>query len=178
MIGQDEEPGLGNAGLARLASCFIASLAFFEVSAVGYNIRYQFGIFGQAIRNGCRVEIMDKWLRGSNPGEIVRPQIHHEAKFGGHAVVSKDERGRYQVRWLPDTEVKGEAYNAPIPGYRVGTSNIVRLSKAEAGESFDFAAFNEGHYNGAVADKWEAVLFRGDELARGKVLRLQRQYFF
>jgi len=67
---------------------------------------------------------------------------------------------------------------APIPGYRVGTSNIVRLSKAEAGESFDFAAFNEGDYNGAVADKWEAVLFRGDELARGKVLRLQRQYFF
>jgi len=183
VIEQEEEPGLGNGGLGRLASCFMDSLASVEVPAIGYGIRYEFGIFEQAIRNGWQVEVTDKWLRFGNPWEIVRPEIYHEVKFGGHTEAGKDEHGRYQVRWVPDTEVKGEAYDTPILGYRVGTCNTLRLWKAEAVESFDFAAFNHGDYYRAVADKMSSeniakVLYPNDELPQGKTLRLQQQYFF
>ncbi|HEX2661505.1 MAG TPA: glycogen/starch/alpha-glucan phosphorylase [Candidatus Acidoferrum sp.] len=183
VIEQEEEPGLGNGGLGRLASCFMDSLASLEVPAVGYGIRYEFGIFEQAIKNGWQVEMTDKWLRFGNPWEIVRPEIYYEVKFGGHTEASEDEHGRYQVRWLPDTEVKGEAYDTPMLGYRVGTCNTLRLWKAEAVESFDFAAFNHGDYYRAVADKVESeniakVLYPNDDLAQGKTLRLQQQYFF
>jgi starch phosphorylase len=183
VIEQEEEPGLGNGGLGRLASCYMDSLASLEVPAVGYGIRYEFGIFEQAIVNGWQVEVTDKWLRFGNPWEVVRPEIYYEVKFGGHTEVGKDKQGRLQVRWLPDTEVKGEAYDTPILGYRVGTCNTLRLWKAEAVESFDFAAFNHGDYYRAVADKMESenitkVLYPNDELAQGKTLRLQQQYFF
>jgi starch phosphorylase len=183
VIEQEEEPGLGNGGLGRLASCFMDSLASLEVPAVGYGIRYEFGIFEQAVRNGWQVEVTDKWLRFGNPWEIVRPEIYYQVKFGGHTQASQDEQGRYQVRWLPDMVVKGEAYDTPILGYRVGTSNTLRLWKAEAVESFDFAAFNHGDYYRAVADKMESeniakVLYPNDELPQGRRLRLQQQYFF
>ncbi|HJZ99958.1 MAG TPA: glycogen/starch/alpha-glucan phosphorylase, partial [Candidatus Solibacter sp.] len=129
------------------------------------------------------VEVTDKWLRFGNPWEIVRPEINYEVKFGGRTEAGKDEHGRYQVRWLPHTEIKGEAYDTPILGYRVGTCNTLRLWKAEAIESFDFAAFNHGDYYRAVADKVESeniakVLYPNDELIQGKTLRLQQQYFF
>jgi len=180
---QEDEPGLGNGGLGRLASCYMDSLASLEVPAVGYGIRYEFGIFEQAINDGWQVEMTDKWLRFGNPWEIVRPEIYYEVKFGGHTEAGRDEHGRYQVRWLPDTEVKGEAYDTPVLGYRVGTCNTLRLWKAEAVESFDFAAFNHGDYYRAVADKVESenitkVLYPNDELLQGKTLRLQQQYFF
>jgi starch phosphorylase len=183
VVEQEEEPGLGNGGLGRLASCFLDSLASLEVPAVGYGIRYEFGKFEQTIKNGWQVEVTDKWLRFGNPWEIVRPEIYYEVKFGGRTEAGKDEHGRYQVRWLPDTEVKGEAYDTPILGYRVGTCNTLRLWKAEAVESFDFAAFNHGDYYCAVADKVESeniskVLYPNDELIQGKALRLQQQYFF
>jgi glycogen phosphorylase len=182
VIEQEEEPGLGNGGLGRLASCFLDSLASLEVPAVGYGIRYEFGIFEQAIKNGWQVEITDKWLRFGNPWEIVRPEIYYEVKFGGRTEAGQDERGQYRVLWLPDTEVKGEAYDTPILGYRVGTCNTLRLWKAEAVESFDFTAFNHGDYYRAVADKVESenitkVLYPNDELIQGKTLRLQQQYF-
>jgi starch phosphorylase len=183
VIEQEEEPGLGNGGLGRLAACFLDSLASLEVPAVGYGIRYEFGIFEQAIKNGWQIEITDKWLRFGNPWEIVRPEIYYEVKFGGHTEAGRDEHGRYRVRWLPGTEVKGEAYDTPILGYRVGTCNTLRLWKAEAVESFDFAAFNHGDYYRAVADKMESenitkVLYPNDELIQGRTLRLQQQYFF
>src|SRR5215813_13001726 len=183
VIDQEEEPGLGNGGLGRLAACFMDSLASLEVPAVGYGIRYEFGIFEQAIKDGWQVELTDKWLRFGNPWEIVRPEIYYEVKFGGHTEAGKDEQGRYRVHWIPDTEVKGEAYDTPILGYRVGTCNTLRLWKAEAVESFDFAAFNLGDYYRAVADKVESenitkVLYPNDELIQGKTLRLQQQYFF
>jgi starch phosphorylase len=159
------------------------SLASLEVPAVGYGIRYEFGIFEQAIKNGWQVEMTDKWLRYGNPWEIVRPEIYYEVKFGGHTEAGYDKHGRYQVHWIPDTEVKGEAYDTPILGYRVGTCNTLRLWKAEAVESFDFAAFNYGDYYRAVSDKVESenitkVLYPNDELIQGKTLRLQQQYFF
>ena len=180
---QEEEPGLGNGGLGRLASCFLDLLASLEVPAVGYGIRYEFAIFEQAIKDGWQAEITDKWLRFGNPWEIVGPEIYYEVKFGGRTEAGTDEHGRYRVRWLPDTEVKGEAYDTPILGYRVGTCNPLRLWKAEAVESFDFAAFNHGDYYRAVADKVESenitkVPYPNDELIQGKTLRLQQQYFF
>ena len=183
LIEQEEEPGLGNGGLGRLASCYLDSLASVEVPAVGYGIRYEFGIFDQTIKDGWQVEITDKWLRFGNPWEIARPEIAYDVKFGGRTEASTDEQGRYRVRWIPETVVKGVAYDTPILGYRVGTCNPLRLWKAEAVESFDFAAFNHGDYYRAVEDKMQSenitkVLYPNDEVIQGKNLRLQQQFFF
>src|SRR5690348_2040548 len=175
LIAQEEEPGLGNGGLGRLASCFMDSLASVEVPAIGYGIRYEFGIFDQVIRDGWQCEITDKWLRFGNPWEVARSEIAYEVKFGGRSEHYTDERGCSRVRWIPDTEVKGVAYDTPILGYRVGTCNTLRLWKAEAVESFDFAAFNHGDYYRAVQDKMLSenitkVLYPNDEVAAGKEL--------
>ena len=183
LLEQEEEPGLGNGGLGRLASCFLDSLASIEVPAVGYGIRYEFGIFDQRIQDGWQVEVTDKWLRFGNPWEIVRPEIAYDVMFGGRTETWTDDVGRFRVRWIPDTVVKGVAYDTPILGYRVPTCNPLRLWKAEAVESFDFAAFNHGDYYQAVRDKVDSenitkVLYPNDEVAQGKRLRLQQQFFF
>ncbi len=183
LLEQEEEPGLGNGGLGRLASCYLDSLASLEVPAVGYGIRYEFGIFDQTIRDGWQVEITDKWLRFGNPWEIARPEVAHDVKLGGHTVAGHDEHGRYRVRWVPERVVKGVAYDTPMLGYRVGTCGHMRLWKAEAVESFDFAAFNHGDYYRAVQDKMVSenitkVLYPNDEVLAGKTLRLEQQFFF
>ncbi len=183
ILAQEEEPGLGNGGLGRLASCYMDSLASVEVPAIGYGIRYEFGIFDQIIRDGWQCEITDKWLRNGNPWEIARPEIAYEVKFGGRTEGFTDEHGRFRIRWIPETEVKGVAYDTPILGYRVNTCDILRLWKAEAIESFDFAAFNHGDYYRAVQDKMVSenitkVLYPNDEVAAGKELRLRQQFFF
>ncbi|MEI8046420.1 MAG: glycogen/starch/alpha-glucan phosphorylase [Bacteroidota bacterium] len=180
---QEEEPGLGNGGLGRLASCYLDSLASLEVPAIGYGIRYEFGIFDQTIKDGWQVEITDKWLRFGNPWEIVRPEIAYDVKFGGYSEPWTDDQGQFRVRWIPGTVVKGVAYDTPILGYRVGTCNHLRLWKAEAVESFDFASFNHGDYYRAVEDKMRSenitkVLYPNDEVMEGKTLRLQQQFFF
>jgi len=179
---QEEEPGLGNGGLGRLASCFMESLASLEVPAVGYGLRYEFGIFDQVIRDGWQVEITDKWLRYGNPWEVVRPELTYEVKLGGHTETWRDEQGRYRVRWQPQHVVQGVAYDTPVLGYQVRTCNRMRLWKAEAVESFDFAAFNHGDYYRAVDDKVFSenitkVLYPNDEVVQGKSLRLEQQYF-
>jgi len=179
---QEEEPGLGNGGLGRLASCFMDSLASLEIPAVGYGLRYEFGIFDQTIRDGWQVEITDKWLRYGNPWEVVRPELTFEVKLGGHTESWTDDQGRYRVRWVPQHVVRGIAYDTPIPGYRVSTCNRMRLWKAEAIESFDFAAFNHGDYYRAVHEKMFSenitkVLYPNDEIIQGKNLRLEQQYF-
>jgi starch phosphorylase len=183
VLEQEEEPGLGNGGLGRLASCFQDSLASLGVPAIGYGIRYEFGIFDQTIVDGWQVEVTDKWLRFGNPWEIPHPEIAYDVPFGGHTEVRTDEQGRYRVRWVPDTVVKGVAYDTPILGYRATACNRLRLWKAEAVESFDFAAFNQGDYYQAVEDKMFSenitkVLYPNDEVAQGKTLRLQQQFFF
>ena len=183
LIDAEEEPGLGNGGLGRLASCYMDSLASVEVPAIGYGIRYEFGIFDQAIRNGCQVELTDKWLRFGNVWEIHRPELVYDVKFGGRTETFMDERKCYRVRWTPDEVVRGVAYDTPILGYHVGTCNTLRLWKAEAVESFDFEAFNTGDYQRAVEKKVESeniskVLYPNDEPAQGKRLRLQQQFFF
>ncbi len=180
---QEEEPGLGNGGLGRLASCYLDSLASVEIPAIGYGIRYEFGIFDQSIDDGWQVEVTDKWLRFGNPWEIARSEVAYDVRFGGRTEASTDERGYYRVRWVPDVVVKGMAYDTPILGYCVGTCNWLRLWKAEAVESFDFAAFNQGDYYRAVEDKMESenitkVLYPNDEMLQGKTLRLQQQFFF
>src|SRR5436190_6050914 len=178
IIAQEEEPGLGNGGLGRLAACYMDSLASVEVPAVGYGIRYEFGIFDQAIRDGWQCEITDKWLKNGNPWEIARPETTYAVKFGGRTEPFTDEHGRYRVRWIPDTEVRGVAYDTPIAGYRVATCSTLRLWKAEAIESFDFEAFNQSDYDRAVEDKVESetiskVLYPNDTAHRGKELRLK-----
>jgi len=179
---QEEEPGLGNGGLGRLASCFMDSLASLEIPAIGYGLRYEFGIFDQIIRNGKQVEITDKWLRYGNPWEIVRPELTYEVQLGGHTESWTDENGRYRVRWMPEHIVQGIAYDTPVLGFRVNTCNRMRLWKAEAVESFDFSAFNHGDYYRAVHDKMFSenitkVLYPNDEEIQGKNLRLEQQYF-
>ena len=183
LFDQEEDPGLGNGGLGRLASCYMDSLASLERPAIGYGIRYEFGIFDQAIRDGWQVEVTDKWLRFGNPWEIMRPELAFDVPLGGHTENWTDAQGRSRVRWIPQTVVKGVAYDTPILGYRVGTCNRLRLWKAEAVDSFDFAAFNHGDYYLAVEDKVTSenitkVLYPNDEHCQGKVLRLQQQFFF
>jgi starch phosphorylase len=183
LLEQEEEPGLGNGGLGRLAACYMESLATVQVSTIGYGIRYEFGIFDQVIRDGWQVEVTDKWLRCGNPWEIARPEIGFDVKLGGRTEGYKDERGRYRVRWIPERVVRGVAYDTPILGYRVGTANLLRLWSAQATESFDFQAFNVGDYYRAVERKVESenltkVLYPNDEASAGKRLRLEQQYFF
>ena len=183
LLEQEDEPGLGNGGLGRLAACYMDSLASLQVPAIGYGIRYEFGIFEQTIRDGWQAERTDKWLRYGNPWEVVRPELYYDVKFGGHTEHSTDDKGHHVAKWVPDNVVKGEAYDTPILGYRVGTSNLLRLWKAEAVESFDFAAYNQGDYYRAVEEKMSSenitkVLYPNDELIQGKILRLQQQFFF
>jgi len=183
LLEQEEEPGLGNGGLGRLAACYMDSLATLEIPTIGYGIRYEFGIFDQEIRDGWQVEVTDKWLHLGNPWEILRPEIAFNVKFGGYTESGSDEQGHFRVRWIPDRVVKGIAYDTPLVGYKVNTANFLRLWKAEACESFDFQSFNIGDYYGAVDEKVFSenitkVLYPNDEPAAGKQLRLEQQYFF
>ncbi len=183
LLEQEEEPGLGNGGLGRLAACYMDSLSSLEVPAIGYGIRYEYGIFDQEIRDGWQVEITDKWLRYGNPWEIARSENAMKVKFGGYTEAYTDMHGLYQVRWVPHIVVLGIPYDTPITGYKVNTVNTMRLWKAEAPDSFDFRAFNQGDYYGAVSSKVTSenitkVLYPNDEQIQGKELRLQQQYFF
>ena len=183
LLGQEEEPGLGNGGLGRLAACFIDSLATLEVPAIGYGIRYEFGIFHQEIIDGWQIEKTDKWLRKGNPWELVRPEWAVDVKFGGSTEQYIDEHNRLRIRWVPHKIVTGVPYDTLILGYRVNTANTLRLWRSEAPESFDFAVFNAGDYYGAVNQKVTSenlskVLYPNDQELRGKELRLEQQFFF
>ena len=183
LLDQEEEPGLGNGGLGRLAACYMDSLASLQVPAVGYGIRYEFGIFDQAIVDGWQSELTDKWLQFGNPWEVVRSDVTVEVPFGGHTEHYRDSEGRDRIRWRPSQVVRGIAHDTVVAGYRVPTTNLLRLWKAEAVESFDFRAFNAGDYFGAVEQKIASetiskVLYPNDEPAIGKRLRLAQQFFF
>ncbi len=183
LLEQEAEPGLGNGGLGRLAACYMDSLSTLEIPAVGYGIRYEFGIFTQEIQDGWQVEIADQWLRLGDPWEIRRPEAAVEVNFGGHTEAYSDDQGRYRVRWIPVQVVRGVPHDMPILGYKVNTANTLRLWKAEAPESFDFQEFNVGNYYGAVHEKVVTenitkVLYPNDEPPQGKQLRLEQQYFF
>jgi starch phosphorylase len=183
LLEREAEPGLGNGGLGRLAACFMDSLTTLNLPAIGYGIRYEFGIFTQVLHNGFQHEQPDKWLSFGNPWEIARPDYQVEVKFGGYTEVYKDIDNDYRVRWMPGQTVIGIPHDSPVPGYGTENVNILRLWKAEAGSAFDLHAFNAGDYFGAVADKMISenitkVLYPNDETRQGKELRLQQQYFF
>ncbi|MBI2571136.1 MAG: glycogen/starch/alpha-glucan phosphorylase [Candidatus Schekmanbacteria bacterium] len=183
LLEREEEPGLGNGGLGRLAACYLDSLATLEIPTIGYGIRYEFGIFDQEIRDGWQLEVTDKWLQLGNPWEIPRPEIAYNIGFGGGTETYTAGDGRQRVRWVPAHAVRGIGYDTPQLGYRVNTANMLRLWSAQACESFDFEAFNVGDYYGAVEEKLISenltkVLYPNDEPIQGKVLRLEQQYFF
>jgi starch phosphorylase len=183
LLDKEEEPGLGNGGLGRLAACFMDSLSTLEIPAVGYGIRYEFGIFDQVIVNGWQHEHPDNWLRFGNPWEIARPDYMVEVKFGGHTEAYVDEQGAYRVRWFPRTTVYGTPYDTPVSGYHNNTVNTLRLWAARAGEDFNLQVFNAGEYTQAVAAKTfseniSKVLYPNDHTPQGKELRLRQQYFF
>jgi starch phosphorylase len=174
VIAQEQEPGLGNGGLGRLAACYLDSLSSLEILAVGYGIRYEFGIFKQTIQDGWQVEQADHWTHLGHPWEIVHPEICFDVNFGGHL-----ENGE----WKPSQTLRGVACDMPITGFDVDTVNLLRLWKAEAAESFNFQAFNAGEYWHAVEKKVHSenitkVLYPNDESTKGKELRLIQQYFF
>ncbi|KAF3886459.1 MULTISPECIES: glycogen/starch/alpha-glucan phosphorylase [Nostocales] len=183
LLEQEDEPGLGNGGLGRLAACFLDSLSTLEIPAVGYGIRYEYGIFQQTIRNGTQVEVPDRWLRFGNPWEIPRPDYTMEVKFGGHTEAYTDERGRYQVRWIPQKTILGTPYDTPMVGYNSNTVNTLRLWSAKASEDFNLQIFNSGDFANAVADKVYSenitkVLYPNDNNYQGRELRLMQEYFF
>ncbi len=183
LIEQEEEPGLGNGGLGRLAACYMDSLSTLDIPAIGYGIRYEFGIFDQEIKDGWQVEITDKWLHYGNPWEIRRPELTMAVRFGGHTHSYLDGEGRYKSEWVPERLLNGVAYDTPISGYKTNNANTLRLWKAEAHEAFNFQAFNMGDYSGAVYEKMSSeniskVLYPNDQPAQGKELRLEQQYFF
>ncbi|MGO8755594.1 MAG: glycogen/starch/alpha-glucan phosphorylase [Gallionellaceae bacterium] len=178
----EEEPGLGNGGLGRLAACYMDSLATLEIPAIGYGIRYEYGIFEQSIKDGWQVEIADAWLRNGNPWELPR-QERYPVKFGGKVERHQDNGGSIRISWMPESVIYGVAYDTPILGYGVLNVSLLRLWKSEARESFDLQVFNTGDFYGAVDDMVVAqniskVLYPNDEPEAGKVLRLRQQYFF
>ncbi len=182
ILAAEPEPGLGNGGLGRLAACFMDSLATLEIPAIGYGIRYEYGIFDQEIKDGWQVEVTDTWLRNGNPWEIPNRQHRYPVRFGGHTEQYTDELGRLRVKWDAECTIYGLSYDTPIMGHGVQNVNLLRLWKSEARESFDFQAFNHGDYYGAVNDMVVAeniskVLYPNDEPEAGKELRLRQQYF-
>ncbi|MGE0383288.1 MAG: glycogen/starch/alpha-glucan phosphorylase [Gammaproteobacteria bacterium] len=183
LLQSEEEPGLGNGGLGRLAACFLDSLATLRIPAIGYGIRYEYGIFEQAIVDRRQVERTDKWLRFGSPWDLPRPEWAVEVGLGGRTRHFRDAAGRHRVQWHPDQTVIGIPYDTPVLGYRNNTANTLRLWRAEAPESFDFEIFNRGDYYGAVerkivSENLTKVLYPNDEPPRGKQLRLEQQYFF
>jgi starch phosphorylase len=182
LVAQEQEPGLGNGGLGRLAACYMDSMATLGIPALGYGIRYEFGLFEQTIRDGWQVEVADPWLQQGNPWEMPRPGICYQVKFGGHVEHHDDEHGRSQARWVPEQVVKGVAYDQAVVGYGAHSMALLRLWKSEAVASFDFGTFSSGDYYRAVEQKiisenLSKVLYPNDEPEQGKKLRLQQQYF-
>lgn len=179
----DPEPGLGNGGLGRLAACFLDSLATMDIPCIGYGIRYEFGIFRQAIENGWQVEYPDNWLRWGNPWEFPQPDDMVAVHFGGRTEQYLDDEGVFRIRWIPGQTIIGEPYHTMVPGYKTGTVNVLRLWRARASEEFDLQLFDVGDYVHAVEQKTYSeniskVLYPNDNTPQGKELRLKQQYFF
>ncbi|WES64777.1 glycogen/starch/alpha-glucan phosphorylase [Microbacter sp. GSS18] len=179
---QEVEPGLGNGGLGRLAACFIDSLATMSVPAIGYGIRYEYGIFRQTFEDGRQVEKPDAWLTMGSPWEFPHPEAAQTISFGGRTE-QYDDDGVLRSRWIPDWSVQALPYNYMVPGYLNGCVNTLRLWSAQATQAFDLRIFNAGDYAEAVraqtfAENISKVLYPEDSTPQGKELRLQQQYFF
>jgi starch phosphorylase len=177
------DPGLGNGGLGRLAACFMDSLATLELPAVGYGIRYEFGIFEQRIEGGQQVEHTDNWLQYGNPWELPRHDRARVVRFYGTTETRRDASGRLVVEWVDARAILGVPYDSFIVGHETDNVNTLRLWSARASRDFDLHLFNEGDYLRAVEEKVEVeniskVLYPNDRTEHGKELRLKQQYFF
>lgn len=177
------DAGLGNAGLGRLAACFLDSMATLGIPAHGYGIRYDYGIFNQKIINGFQVEFPDEWLRQANPWEFARPEYTVKIRFNGKTSTYQDENGKTRTRWTDTDDVLAMPYDIPVAGYGNNTVNNLRLWSARSTEEFDFQYFNDGNYEGAVYNKVlseniSKVLYPNDNISHGKELRLKQEYFF
>ncbi len=179
---KEKDAGLGNGGLGRLAACFLDSCATLQLPVMGYGIRYEYGMFRQRIINGRQVEEPDHWLRDGSPWEIERPEHTMRIRYGGRTESYRNGNGETRMRWVDTQDVLAVPYDVPVPGYRNGTVNTLRLWKAAATDEFDLAEFNAGGYAESVSAKNEAenitmVLYPNDASENGKELRLRQQYF-
>jgi starch phosphorylase len=177
------DPGLGNGGLGRLAACFMDSLATLELPAIGYGIRYDFGMFEQKIEGGRQVEQHDNWLQLGNAWELPRHEDAQTVRFGGRVLFQPDRDGRMRASWVDTRAVIGLPYDSFIVGHRNDTANTLRLWAARATRDFDLQFFNEGDFRRAVEEKIDTeniskVLYPNDQSEEGKELRLKQQYFF
>jgi len=182
LISSEQDAGLGNGGLGRLAACFMDSCATLQLPVIGYGLRYEYGMFTQTIVNGEQVEKPDHWLRHGNVWEIERLEYSHRIKFGGQTKVQTNAKGKQRVLWVDTHDVLAVPFDTPIPGYKNGTVNTLRLWKAVATEDFNLDEFNAGEYAEAVTAKISAenitmVLYPNDANENGKELRLRQQYF-
>jgi starch phosphorylase len=178
----ERDAGLGNGGLGRLAACFLDSLATLQLPGYGYGVRYDYGIFRQAVRDGYQVEEPDNWLRFGNPWEIERPESQFEVHFGGR-VQMEEQNGRLRARWVDYETVLGIPYDIPIPGYGNRTVNNLRLWEAKSTEDFNLTFFNNGDYMKAyeaktLTENITKVLYPNDNIEQGRELRFKQQYFF
>ncbi|KAL3984586.1 Carbohydrate phosphorylase family protein [Acanthocheilonema viteae] len=174
----EEDAGLGNGGLGRLAACFLDSMATLGIAAYGYGLRYEYGIFKQLIRDGWQVEEPDDWLRFGNPWEKSRPEYMLPINFYGN--VEKDANGK--SKWVNTQLMFAMPYDTPVPGFRNNVVNTLRLWSAKAENKFHLKFFNDGDYVQAVMDRnisenITRVLYPNDNVFIGKELRLKQQYF-
>ncbi len=182
LVEEEQDAGLGNGGLGRLAACFMDSCATLQLPVTGYGLRYEYGMFRQSIADGYQVEEPDHWLRNGHPWELERPEWTVRVRFGGRTEFFRSRDGRDRVRWLDTNDVLAVPYDVPVPGYKNGTVNTLRLWKAAATDEFDLREFNAGDYADSVASKNAAenitmVLYPNDASENGKELRLRQQYF-
>ena len=183
LMNEEVDMGLGNGGLGRLASCFMDSLATLNYPAVGYGIRYEFGLFTQSFENGKQVENPDNWLKFGCPWEFVRPEFTIKLGIGGHVENVVNSKGDWSPHWIPAREFLGVPWDVPVVGYTAETVNFLRLWESKANNELDLDAFNEGGYTQAVHEKAMSetiskVLYPNDKTENGKALRLMQQYFF
>jgi hypothetical protein len=178
----EPDAALGNGGLGRLAACFMESMATLAIPAIGYGIRYDFGLFRQIIADGWQQEYPDEWLGFGNPWEFQRPEVVYHVHFGG-GVEHVEVKGRDRTIWHPAETVKAVAYDTPIVGWRGQHVNALRLWSARSPDPLNLGVFNTGDYLGASAEEARAesickFLYPNDESPAGRELRLRQEYFF
>ena len=179
----EPDAALGNGGLGRLAACFMESMATLAIPAHGYGIRYDYGLFRQALKDGWQVELPEDWLSSGNPWEFERPEISYTVGFGGIVDAEKGADGTARHTWIPAETVNAVAYDTPIAGWRGRHVNSLRLWSARANDPLSLEQFNRGDHVGALTDRvrLEAisrVLYPSDETVAGHELRLRQEFFF
>ncbi|HJL17386.1 MAG TPA: glycogen/starch/alpha-glucan phosphorylase [Sandaracinaceae bacterium LLY-WYZ-13_1] len=180
---EEHDPALGNGGLGRLASCFMDSMATLGIAGIGYGIRYDYGIFRQAIEDGEQREYPDTWLSYGTPWEVPRPDLRFTVRYNGRVEPKTDTTGRTRFAWMDTDDVFAVAHDIPVPGYRNGVVNTLRLWKAVPVQEFDLDAFNAGEHDASAvqrgfAENISRILYPNDAGPPGKELRLRQEYFF